>query len=750
MTRRGRKSTLFGFLTRFASRRGLDDIAENPERSPPATVAHLNTIGRIVSRLRLPRNARILDIGGAPYLGRESIDWIVDTTDAPIDVVAARADQAEPLREKYGAKLRVFGSISELDYSSYDLIVITPVLLQIAHTFRVLLPFVYADLVRTGGFVVVGGIGAARAAEEDIPGMADELLLFDQQLDLQRVRKGAEIARGLFKYRGHEWRKPSTQSYFVWVTLQRSDKPAISRPGMIKWWTLLPPGNSHALAAGAAFLEAFYDGFETEPAAAFDLLPADETVAPEAVHHTLRALLNARKIAAYEEAVARLQSKGYSELAFYHRLNLDRYDGVFRCDLNEALLRYKALPAQNFLKRAFLNILIDQLARSLDRDLLLSLLSTETPDRLRALPQAIAIGVCSALCKLGLLPECRRLMDLYLMGRSQIQRLQFLEIERDLGRKQGRTSGNLEREIGDWRAVLETVRMERAAFLGDHVSAAESAAYAALAAVPDGPNDLLDIRFSDDQQHRLKQVIEQSVIAGRPLSLVRLGDGESYAFDNSETNAALREMTWWGERPDDVTRMAIKRRVCSAVESADILGIPSIYRIIRHLTDPVSEDRTDETSPLFSLSAVLTAIADRGLLTGRVVTEERCHQLIFHREYLEQLTNASRRTIWVTCWSSGQLGLRNTDDRVFVTIPAHAKTRDLGNGEDQPLFNVFDAKIAQMCDAIVPGSVVFVSAGLIGKIFIAEAAKRGAVALDIGAMADYLAGRKTRTSADII
>ena len=741
---------MFGFLARLAARRGPEATADAPEQPTPATSAYHNTIGRIVSRLGLPRNARILDIGGAAYLGSESIDWIVDRTDAPIDVVAVRTDHAQSLQQKYGAEVRVVGSIGELDYRAYDLVVVTPVLRQIAHAFRVLLPFVYADLVRTGGFVVAVAIGASRAAAVETPAVADELALFNQELDLRRTKKNTDVARGLFRYRGHEWRKPSTRSYFVWVTLQRTDKPAIGRPGAVKWWRFLPPGNSHALAAGAAFLEAFYDRFESGPSSAFDLLPAGEKVAAEAVHHTLRALFNARKIAAYDDALARLEAKGYSELVFYHRINLDRYDGVFRCDLRQALLRYQVLPERNFLKRAFLNVLIDQLARSLERDLLTALLEIEGAEHLRALPQSIVIGVCGALNRLGLPQACRRLMDLYLAGRSQILRLQFLEIERDLGRGQGRASGDVERGFGDWRTVLESVRAERTAALGGRVSAAEIAAYAALDRVPDGPNDLLDIRFSAYQQHRLRQIIEQAVSAGRPLSLIRLGDGESYAFDNSESNAALREMTWWGERPDGATRAEIKRRVCDAVGGADILGIPSIYRIIRHLADPVSADRADNTSTLLSLSAVLSAVSERGLLTGRVVTEERCHHLIFSREYLEQLARASCRTIWVTCWNSGQLGLETTDETVFVTIPAHAKTRDLGNSEDQPLFNVFDAKIAQMCDAIASGSVVFVSAGLIGKIFVLEAAKCGAVALDVGAMADYLAGRKTRTSADII
>ncbi|MGC2521720.1 MAG: hypothetical protein WA417_03675, partial [Stellaceae bacterium] len=124
---------MFGFLARLAMRRGPEATADAPEQPTPDAAAHHNTIGRIVSRLGLPRNARILDIGGAAYLGSESIDWIVDRTDAPIDVVAVRTDQAQSLQQKYGTQVRVVGSIGELDYSAYDLVVVTPVLRQIAH-----------------------------------------------------------------------------------------------------------------------------------------------------------------------------------------------------------------------------------------------------------------------------------------------------------------------------------------------------------------------------------------------------------------------------------------------------------------------------------------------------------------------------------------------------------------------------------------------------------------------------------------
>jgi hypothetical protein len=44
------------------------------------------------------------------------------------------------------------------------------------------------------------------------------------------------------------------------------------------------------------------------------------------------------------------------------------------------------------------------------------------------------------------------------------------------------------------------------------------------------PNNLMDIRFSPEQRMALQTKIRSSLIDGRPLSLLRLGDGEAYPF----------------------------------------------------------------------------------------------------------------------------------------------------------------------------------------------------------------------------
>ena len=57
---------------------------------------------------------------------------------------------------------------------------------------------------------------------------------------------------------------------------------------------------------------------------------------------------------------------------------------------------------------------------------------------------------------------------------------------------------------------------------------------APLRALSDDPKNLMDIRFSSEQRAALRTKIRSSLVEGRPLSLLRLGDGEAYPFPAPE------------------------------------------------------------------------------------------------------------------------------------------------------------------------------------------------------------------------
>ena len=66
------------------------------------------------------------------------------------------------------------------------------------------------------------------------------------------------------------------------------------------------------------------------------------------------------------------------------------------------------------------------------------------------------------------------------------------------------------------------------------------------------------------------------------------------------------------------------------------------------------------------------------------------------------------------------------------------------------VFDTYPAIVEQVRASSKPGTLVLVGAGIVGKIFAHEAKMRGAVALDVGSLLDYMVERKTRTIADLI
>jgi hypothetical protein len=120
---------------------------------------------------------------------------------------------------------------------------------------------------------------------------------------------------------------------------------------------------------------------------------------------------------------------------------------------------------------------------------------------------------------------------------------------------------------------------------------------------------------------------------------------------------------------------------------------------------------------------------------------------MFNAEYLSALSQHAHRTVVVSCWDRNSLSgleLRNPE---FIVIPGATKVRDAGV---RPLFETYTETIENIRALSAPGVLCLVGGGLIGKIFIDAAKQEGAVALDVGSVMDYFAGRATRNVADMV
>lgn len=269
--------------------------------------------------------------------------------------------------------------------------------------------------------------------------------------------------------------------------------------------------------------------------------------------------------------------------------------------------------------------------------------------------------------------------------------------------------------------------------------------------------DYTQIRIDESKAKKLLGLFKHKLEALAPLSMIRLGDGESYAYDPSQLpgttpdqyadDSALRERVWWSSNISPDHRNRIAEGVRGAVSRADVLGIPSPYRLFRDVNR--GGRAYGSATSQRGLSTVLSQIGNAIPVEGKIITEDRANQLIFNRDTIESLCEAAIKVVFVGCWNKDQLKFKSQAPVTYIVISAHSRV----SGETDlapPIYDTYETITAEIRSLCSPGTLAIVSAGLIGKIFIDAARQAGAVAIDVGAVSDYIAGYKTRHVADMI
>jgi hypothetical protein len=273
---------------------------------------------------------------------------------------------------------------------------------------------------------------------------------------------------------------------------------------------------------------------------------------------------------------------------------------------------------------------------------------------------------------------------------------------------------------------------------------------APLRALSEDPGNLMDIRFSEEQRAALQEKIKSSLREERPLSLLRLGDGEAYPYPAPKVDGIEsavfhkdninfeRSRTHWGvSPPPGRSREELITSFREAVARCDILGLPSVYRIVRNMTHPYSRYGTRRNQRAFL--RILGALGNDIPIGQKVFTEERCHRIrgAIDEHFLVELAAAARSVVLVSRWPEIQskFSVKST----FVPVPASG----------MELFSIYTEVIERLCELASPGTLVLIGAGVPAKIMADRARQSGAVAIDVGSLMDYVAGHKTRTIADL-
>ena len=277
-----------------------------------------------------------------------------------------------------------------------------------------------------------------------------------------------------------------------------------------------------------------------------------------------------------------------------------------------------------------------------------------------------------------------------------------------------------------------------------------------------------DTRVRPSQQHALAQTIADRLSEPEPFSMLRVGDGEVYAFDPDyvplqtlEEDRARRENIWWSSTLEPALRARLRAGVQDAILNADFLGIPSIWRLLRDLPRQLGTLR----GPIESWSATARAhqilseelfrLTDKGHLdwTTKSVLDDRCHQELFTKQGVERFLNSERPAVLVSCFGKDQMNAAfgRTVFHEAIRLPPHSKVQhavpdDVIARARMP--DIMDELLEQVDQHARQGAVFFIAGGLAGKLLIDQAKRSGGAALDIGAVADYWMGLNTRGPLD--
>jgi hypothetical protein len=253
----------------------------------------------------------------------------------------------------------------------------------------------------------------------------------------------------------------------------------------------------------------------------------------------------------------------------------------------------------------------------------------------------------------------------------------------------------------------------------------------------------------------LARRIREIIVAGRPASCLRLGDGEGNIlgacdreFPNlqrlSAQKAAEMHLGRWFPMP---VLEFWSRATSEAVRNADVIGVPCTGRIerlfgnLKNHSRAVTFDIRGSCGTINALRYAHAALSDA--VPGRVITN--CW---FHRDllpcYEDILRNVARLGL-ITCHPEladrlrSKFGVGQVD--VFA-IPNQISNTGV-RPESLHYPDRFDAVMESLC-TIRQGQVVLVAAGILGKIYCNRIKECGGIALDIGSVADVWMGQRAR------
>ena len=252
--------------------------------------------------------------------------------------------------------------------------------------------------------------------------------------------------------------------------------------------------------------------------------------------------------------------------------------------------------------------------------------------------------------------------------------------------------------------------------------------------------------WSAEQRMTFFQYVDRALARRQPFSFVRLSDGEGWIFADGSGPFTVedernRERHWWGRSPSATDKATVRAAALAAVSSANILGIPSIYRILQSVGSRSKTLQSNVTQR--GLLQVLSALHDLGCRAFGFSDEKANIALFENARVISKWIERAENTVFVSsvepvCLEPIFGSALNLARVEFVEIPTHFRTRSNPRYSSQYL--ILPEKYRELesfvAEKVKPGSLLLNASGVAGKGFNAIAQSNGAVAIDLGGAID--------------
>lgn len=471
---------------------------------------------------------------------------------------------------------------------------------------------------------------------------------------------------------------------------------------------------------------------------------AQEGILPERFLSTMLSILFRRKDREHFDRITHDESLGFDTLRSFWNISSLIRDNNPILTLDYIIQEYQRSDPSSITRVKWFSLIFGQSYRERNWDFVLAWIRVAIDKELSLVGKRYYYGVVIGLINDGYKEEAQALLDRRTPYMSDLDKLFFIipfhKLQPALF-----TLPSTENLIHSLHNSLSTKGKEWDWFCSSYLKKISACKI-----------NLMNVRVDDSEIEQLREIILLALQNKTPLSFHRMGDGAVYRWPLPSIAAShdytlieddrARELAWWNHRVDKEWGDKLAERVTEALRDADILGVVSVYRLIRDASEQSMLDNITGRSLLKHVEALGNTIP----LADKVLTEDRAHTIIYTRGFIDTLFQQADSILIVGGLSAEQMNLPYHDNIKFIAlIPEQNKGLPIAEGA-RSIIDDFDAISDDITEYCCPGTLALISGGYAGKALVAIAKQAGAVALDIGSLADLLAGYHTRSPADAI